>query len=382
MKVELERETLVPYLSVLGSIAPKASANLSAVLSMVKIETTGTTDIVMTVTDLSQRLSVRAPATRITEPGATLMDAHKFAQIVRALPDGASISMTENREQDKVKVQSGKSRFLLAVADSDTFPEPKFQDAAVEASIAVKDVRNLLRGTAFMMPKDDARYYLNGALFEVSAGSMSVVATNGHYLGLCRADGATGSGEVQVILPRASVLELDRILEQAPEDENAHFWFTKDGVSMECAEYRYYSGTIDGKFPDYKRIIPIEKGFKGRVSVDTESLAAAISRAALVLSNAENPNKRGILLSFNEWGITLAADNGFGDTAQDYASASYTGEEIIIGANPAYLLSVLKASRTGNTTWTLYDPASAILVKESREIEGWFSTYVIMPLRT
>ncbi|HQU15488.1 MAG: DNA polymerase III subunit beta [Chromatiales bacterium 21-64-14] len=385
MKIKVGREALIPHLAVLGSIASKNSGQHDFITCMVRIDPKESGVIGLTVTDFSRELSVEIRADEVSNAdGPALVDAHKFGQIIRALPDGATTTIESVGKDGKIKMQSGKSRFLLATGDSSTFPlmDPIAADKDIEVRVDVAAMRHLLRGTMFAMSKDDARHFINGALFSVHHNSLTVVATNGHHLATCRTaiPSAASPAETQVILPWASVLELYRILEKAPDEDAVELWFGAARLWTRCGAYRYATGYVDGRYPDYERIIPKERNAGGRGEVDTEVLGHAVKRTSLVLSGGDRGDVQSIAMSFSESGVKLAAENWNGDTATEQVEMAYAGAEITIGFKAEYVQNVLDASRTGKMTLFLPpEPTSAMLIKESSEIEGWFSAYVIMP---
>jgi len=226
----------------------------------------------LTGTDLEVEMVSRI-AVEDAQDGETTIPARKLFEIIRALPDGSRITVSQTG--DKITVQAGRSRFTLATLPSNDFPSVDEVEATERVAIGEATLKELIERTAFAMAQQDVRYYLNGLLFDLRGDALRTVATDGHRLALCETDLAKPSGSKrQIIVPRKGVTELQRLLESG--DREIELEVGRSHVRVKRDDVTFTSKLIDGRFPDYEAVIPI--GADREVKVDREALRASLQR--------------------------------------------------------------------------------------------------------
>jgi DNA polymerase-3 subunit beta len=299
----------------------------------------------------------------VTVPGRKLLD------ICRALPEGAELNLTLDGE--KMVVRSRKSRFTLSTLPATEFPTVDEINAQQTLKVPQRDFKRLLDKTHFSMAQQDVRYYLNGMLLETSAKVLRSVATDGHRLAMCEVELPEGGkpGQ-QVIVPRKGVLELQRIV--ANDDTILEVAIGTNHVRVQVADIRFTSKLIDGRFPDYTRVIPAKP--PRVVTAVREDLRQALQRAAIL----SNEKYRGIRFSLKPNTLMIQAHNPEQEEAEEEVEVGYDGEEIEIGFNVNYLLDALAAIEGDEVQVGLTDGNSSCLIYSSTGNE---SRFVVMPMR-
>lgn len=325
-------------------------------------------ELVVTGTDLEMELISRA-SVEVKVSGRVTVPARKLFDICRGLPEGADISL-EARE-DKFTVRSGKSRFTLAALKADEFPAMGEIKAGKHIRLQRAELKNLIEKTQFAMAQQDVRYYLNGLLLEATAQRLRAVATDGHRLAFSERLGETGLEEpVQAILPRKSVQELNRLLDNS--DTEVSLIVGEGQVQVEIDTVRLTTKTIDGRFPDYERVIP-DHGDK-QVVADRETFRRSLARTAIL----SNEKFRGVRLQLENSQLKLQTHNPEHEEAEEEIEVDYNGEPLEIGFNVNYLLDALGAISGDEIVLELKNSDSSGLVYESGDSS---SKYVIMPMR-
>ncbi|HET7922773.1 MAG TPA: DNA polymerase III subunit beta [Gammaproteobacteria bacterium] len=365
MKFEILRDTLLtPVQSVIGVVERRQTmpvlANLLISVTAEKLS--------ITATDMEVEL-VAETAVQGADSGEVTVPARKLLDICRALPEGASVSVA--LDKGRLVLRSGRSRFTLATLPAADFPA--VEDIRVQRSFNLpqKALRELINRTAFSMAQQDVRYYLNGLLLETGEKRLRAVATDGHRLALC--DLATDTSDTplqQVILPRKGVLELLRLL--GDSDAAAQVELGSNHVRVQLGEIRFTSKLIDGKFPEYDRVVP--KGGDKLVTVDRRGLREALSRAAIL----SNEKYRGIRLNLETGKLRIQAHNPEQEEAEDEVEVQYQGSELEIGFNVSYLLDALAALGSDEVLLTMTDSNSSCLLQEPANQD---CRYVVMPMR-
>ncbi|WP_164229749.1 DNA polymerase III subunit beta [Stenotrophomonas maltophilia] len=322
----------------------------------------------LTGTDLEVEMVSRI-AVEDAQDGETTIPARKLFEIIRALPDGSRITVSQTG--DKITVQAGRSRFTLATLPSNDFPSVDEVEATERVAIGEATLKELIERTAFAMAQQDVRYYLNGLLFDLRGDALRTVATDGHRLALCEADLAKPSGSKrQIIVPRKGVTELQRLLESG--DREIELEVGRSHVRVKRDDVTFTSKLIDGRFPDYEAVIPI--GADREVKVDREALRASLQRAAIL----SNEKYRGIRVEVSPGNLKISAHNPEQEEAQEEIEADTTVSDLAIGFNVNYLLDALSALRDEEVIIQLRDSNSSALVRESSSEK---SRHVVMPLR-
>ena len=322
----------------------------------------------LTGTDLEVEMVSRI-AVEDAQDGETTIPARKLFEIIRALPDGSRITVSQTG--DKITVQAGRSRFTLATLPSNDFPSVDEVEATERVAIGEATLKELIERTAFAMAQQGVRYYLNGLLFDLRGDALRTVATDGHRLALCETDLAKPSGSKrQIIVPRKGVTELQRLLESG--DREIELEVGRSHVRVKRDDVTFTSKLIDGRFPDYEAVIPI--GADREVKVDREALRASLQRAAIL----SNEKYRGIRVEVSPGNLKISAHNPEQEEAQEEIEADTTVSDLAIGFNVNYLLDALSALRDEEVIIQLRDSNSSALVRESSSEK---SRHVVMPLR-
>jgi len=307
-----------------------------------------------------------------TSPSAeTTLPARKFLDIVKSLPEGSEVQL---RVADgRATLSSGRSRFNLSTLPATDFPA--IEDAVEGATfrLSAAHLRRLIDRTAFAMAQQDVRYYLNGMLWEVKAGRLRCVATDGHRLAICTLEESLHSGidDTQVILPRKGVLELGRLLHDAEGEVDVVLG--SNHLRVNTADFSFTSKLIDGRFPDYQRVLP--QNAANVVEADRQLLRQAFSRASILA----NEKYRGIRLRFESDRLEMVANNPEQEQAEEEVAVSYQGEPVEIGFNVGYLLDVLGVLSGEQVRLSLADSNTSALLEETDEAGD--SLYVVMPMR-
>ncbi|WP_313345049.1 DNA polymerase III subunit beta [Stenotrophomonas sp.] len=322
----------------------------------------------LTGTDLEVEMVSRI-AVEDAQDGETTIPARKLFEIIRALPDGSRITVSQSG--DKITVQAGRSRFTLATLPANDFPSVDEVEATERVAIGEATLKELIERTAFAMAQQDVRYYLNGLLFDLRGDALRTVATDGHRLALCETELEKASGaKRQIIVPRKGVTELQRLLESG--DREIELEVGRSHVRVKRDDVTFTSKLIDGRFPDYEAVIPI--GADREVKVDREALRASLQRAAIL----SNEKYRGIRVEVSPGNLKISAHNPEQEEAQEEIEADTTVSDLAIGFNVNYLLDALSALRDEHVVIQLRDSNSSALVREASSEK---SRHVVMPLR-
>lgn len=365
MKFTVDRETLLkPLQQVIGVVERRQTLPVLGNLLMVA----GNNGLVITATDLEVEIQSRV-GIEIDEPGEITLPARKLVDICKALPEGAKIQFSINNQ--KAQIRSGKSRFTLATLPAADFPLVETIKGDCSFTIPQSRLKELIERTQFSMAQQDVRYYLNGLMLEISNGLLRGVATDGHRLALCDMPVDIRVSEArQVIVPRKGIQELLRLLESNEELVQVDVGSNHIGISN--ADIRFTSKLVDGRFPDYDRVVP--KGGDKLVVADRELLRQALSRTSIL----SNEKYRGIRLNLEKNIIKIQAHNPEQEEADEEFEVDYKGGGLEIGFNVTYLLDVLSSVRSDHVEITLSDSNSSCLMREPGTEQY---RYVVMPMR-
>jgi DNA polymerase-3 subunit beta len=303
------------------------------------------------------------------EAGRCTLPARKCLDILRALPEGATVELS--LEAGKASLRSGSTRFTLAVLSVQDFPYTEEACEGLVVSLPQGEVRAALERTHFAMAQQDVRYYLNGMLWEVSSDRLRAVATDGHRLALCDVGIQLPLEEpFQSIIPRKAVLELLRLLDSPEETVEVCIGAHQARFAMQDVIFR--SKLVDGRFPDYGRVIPAHND--KRVRLSGQSLRAALLRVAILTSD----QFRTVRLRFAPGRLAMSAHNLEQEEAQEELEIGYEGEEMEISFNAGYLLDVLGALGDDEVILELLDASSGCLIRGSGAPSCQF---VVMPMQ-
>lgn len=364
MKLTASREDILnPLQSVIGVVERRQTmpvlANVLLSARDDKLSITGTDLEVELVA--SANASVQA-AGDITVPGRKLLD------IFKALPEKTSVTLST--EGDRVSLKGGRSRFTLSTLPAAEFPVVDEINAQQTLTVAQGEFRRLIDKTHFSMAQQDVRYYLNGMLLETEGKSLRAVATDGHRLALCETGLESRANTAQqVIVPRKGVLELQRILGAEGTLELA---VGTNHVRAQVGTIRFTSKLIDGRFPEYGRVIPANP--TKVVEADRDVLRSALQRTAIL----SNEKYRGIRLMLKKDLLTLQAHNPEQEEAEDQIEVAFDGDELEVGFNVNYLLDALSAIDSEKVELGLTDANSSCLIRSPGNTTA---RYVVMPMR-
>ena len=364
MKLTATREDILAALqSVIGVVERRQTMPVLANVLLAARENR----LSITGTDLEVEL-VAACAVSVQQPGDVTVPGRKLLEIFRSLPEKTSLTLST--EGERVSLRAGRSRFALSSLPAAEFPLVEEINAQQTLSLPQGEFRRLIDKTHFSMAQQDVRYYLNGLLIETDGKTLRAVATDGHRLAICEMELAgKAKGAQQVIVPRKGVLELQRILGTEGDIELA---VGTNHVRAQIGEIRFTSKLIDGRFPEYARVIPANP--PRTVEADRESLRQALQRTAIL----SNEKYRGIRLTARPDTLTLQAHNPEQEEAEDQVEVAYKGEEVEIGFNVNYLLDALSAIEGDKVEIGLTDSNSSCLIHAPGTTH---TRYVVMPMR-
>lgn len=368
MKFSVQRENLLkPLQNIVGVVERRQTL---PVLSNVLVSA-NENSLSMTTTDLEVEM-VTMNELDIGEGGTVTVPARKFFEICRALPEASNIEFTVDNNKQRATIKSGKSRFSLATLPADEFPNIEKIKSTFDFSCTQHQLKQLIENTQFAMAQQDVRYYLNGLLLEIDKGSIRSIATDGHRLAFCEIEIDLNPSEVtQVILPRKGVMELGKILED--DDSEVRIEIGANHLRVTLNEMQFTTKLIDGKFPDYTRVIP-RKGDK-LITINRDLVKQAFARASIL----SNEKYRGIRLTLLPGLLQAQAHNPEMEEAEEEVEIDYQGEQLVIGFNVTYLLDAINAIVTEDINIELGDANSSCLITPQGETTS--CKYVVMPMR-
>jgi DNA polymerase-3 subunit beta len=366
MKFTATREQILgPLQAVIGVVERKQTM---PVLANVLLTVKGNR-LSVTGSDLEVEL-VAAGEVSVGQPGEITVPGRKLLEIAKALPEKTPVTVTI--DGDKLKISAGRSRFVLSTLPASEFPVVESVSAQQTLTLPQPELSRLIAKTHFSMAQQDVRYYLNGTLLETDGKMLRTVATDGHRLAIAEAALTNADGGVQaqqVIVPRKGILELQRILGSTGEVEIS---IGSNHIRVQIGDIRFTSKLIDGKFPEYSRVIPANPS--KAIIANREALRAALQRTSIL----SNEKYRGVRLSLAENALKLQAHNPEQEEAQDEVEIDYKAEELEIGFNVTYLLDALSAIDTETVEIGLTDANSSCLIRSPGTTH---SRYVVMPMR-
>jgi DNA polymerase-3 subunit beta len=338
------------------------------ILANVLLRKTGGT-IEFTTSDLEIQVRTRAELGGDGGNHATTVGARKLIDILRSLP--ADQLITLSGAQNKLTLQAGKSRFTLQTLPAEDFPlVNESADYGPAFSVPQKTLKHLINQVHFAMAVHDIRYYLNGILFVAEGRALTLVATDGHRLALAQAQLEADIPKQEVILPRKTVLELQRLLRD--EDAAIEMRFAGNQAKFAFSGMEFVTKLVEGKFPDYNRVIP--KNHKNAIVTGRAPLLASLQRAAILTSE----KFKGVRVNVEPGVLRIASSNAEQEEAKEELEIDYNGDAIEIGFNVTYLIDALANMPQEMVKLELQDSNSSALITVPEQA-GF--KYVVMPMR-
>jgi DNA polymerase-3 subunit beta len=371
MKITVERAELLRSLGHVHRVVERR--NTIPILANVLIKAEGgklslkATDLDLEVTDTI--------AAEVSPGGATTVPAHMFYEIVRKLPEGAQIVVEGSGERAVLSIRAGRSRFTLQTLPESDFPDLAAGEMTHSFKLAAADLKRLIDKTQFAISTEETRYYLNGIYLHAAgaakAPTLRAVATDGHRLAQCELPLPEGAaGMPGVIVPRKTVNEVQRLIETGEGEVAIELSGSK--IRFTIGEVVLTSKLIDGTFPDYARVIPLNND--KNLTVDKKDFEAAVDRVSTVASE----RGRAVKLSIVGGKLTLSVTNPDSGSATEELEVDYDSDPLDIGFNSRYLLDIAAQIEGEVAVLKLADPGSPTLIQD-KDSKG--ALYVLMPMR-
>ena len=367
MEFSVSREQLLEKTQTAASVVERKQTMAILANILVEVDATGA---VLTGTDLDTEISTRMELVEVGSGGAITIPGRKLLDIAKALPEGAVIQIKQDGSH--LHIVSGRSRFKLATLPAQDYPRLEARGDLTSVQLAKEPLQDAISKTQFAMAQQDVRYYLNGMLFSIGGGDFRTVATDGHRLSLYQTLLEGGSSEpVSLIVPRKAVLEFVRLLNGVKD--TVELAFSSSHFRVSAASFVFTSVLIDGRFPDYERVVP--QGGDNVVRADRKRLREVLQRASILSSE----QYRGVRLRLSHGQLDVMANNAEQEEAQESLEVEFVGQDgFEIGFNVGYLLDVLTTVDTELVEIRFGDSNRSALMLGVGDESG---RYVVMPMR-
>ncbi|WP_308912464.1 DNA polymerase III subunit beta [Acinetobacter schindleri] len=381
MRLKIAKESLLNVLShVVGAVERRHTLNI---LSNLKIQVTAQA-LTVTGSDLEVELVASMPLNEgaCLQAGETTVPARKLIDICKSLPSAALVDLQITEDQRCI-LKSGNSRFVLGTLPAEDYPLLSTENSqGTQVTVTQRELKRLFEKTAFAMAVQDVRFYLTGTLLEIDANQLRAVTTDGHRLALCEtAAQSTAAQPIQAIVPRKAVGELQRLL--SVEDDQLSLLIGREllNITITVANrdkeqgdttVRFTTKLIDGKFPDYRRVIP--RGGDKHVIIAHDVFKQSLQRVAIL----SNEKLRGVFLNFNADSLQLRANNPEQDEAIEDLAIQYADAPMEMSFNAQYLLEVLGVLDGDDVSMSMTEANQSVLVQDPAHTD---QTYVVMPMR-
>lgn len=365
MKFSISREAfLQPLSQVIGVVERRQTLPVLANFMLVARDGR----LTVTGTDMEVELISTVNAD-VSQDGEITIPARKLIDIMKALPDGANIKFSVSDE--KATLSAGRSRFTLSTLPASEFPATDQVETLENIVVNEAALKNMMDKTSFAMANQDVRYYLNGLLFDFSEKQLKAIATDGHRLAVCDLDGPVEiTSDRQLIVPRKGVMELARML--SADKEDVTLAIGRNHIRLVKGDTIFTSKLIDGRFPDYKAVIPV--GADKQMLVDRSTFTHALQRASIL----SNEKYKGVRLEASGSTIKIIAHNPQHEEAVEEIEAELNFDRLAVGFNVTYLLDALMAIETEQVSLELIDANSSCLVSAP---DSDVNRHVVMPLK-
>jgi DNA polymerase-3 subunit beta len=365
MQIKINREILLKPLTSVSSIVERR--HTLPILSNLLLEAKSN-NIQLTATDLEMQISLNIES-KFSGELSTTISAKKLLDICRSLPEGVDIDMQSN--DSRITVKAGKSRFNLQTLPAADYPiMTKVTGSNTLIQISQIALKKLLKQVEFAMAQQDIRYYLNGLLIEVNENKLNIVGTDGHRLSFTSTTLSKNYDKTDVIIPRKTVVELIKLLDDSEEEVSIEF--NTGQVNFSFSDIQLISKVIDGKFPDYHRVIPV--GHQNTFSVNRMMVLTAMQRASIL----SNEKYRGIRMVLSNNNLKLISTNTEQEEAEEELEIDYAKDGLDIGFNVTYLIDVLNNVNDETINFSFADANSSCLITVPND-ENY--KYVVMPMR-
>lgn len=364
--VKTSRDALLRPLQMVSGIVERR--HTLPILANILIRKEGDT-ISFLSTDIEMQITTHATIGSGGEVGATTVAARKLQDILRALPDTGDVTvMLANK---RLTVQSGKSRFALQTLAAEEFPiMAQAEQYGATITLPQKTLKHLFDMVHFSMAQQDIRYYLNGLLLVVDGSHVMAIATDGHRLAFSQIGIEATLAHQEVIIPRKTILELQRLMED--KDDPVKLDISHNQVRFTFGEIELISKLVEGKFPDYTRVIPM--GYKNQFAINRDEWLRSLQRVAIMTSD----KFKGVRCVVTPGSMKISSTNADQEEATEELEIEYAGESIDMGFNVTYLLDVLGNIKSDRVNVTLGDANSSALITLPDNPDF---KYVVMPMR-
>lgn len=371
MKIVIDRSKLLKSLGHVQSVVEKR--NTIPILANVKLDANNGS-LRLTATDMDIAM-VESVGAAIEQTAATTVPAHMFYDIVRKLPEGAEVEISNIEDEKRLAIRAANSNFTLSCLPVEDFPVMAEGEFEFQFTVTQEECKELIDKTRFAISTEETRYYLNGiylhAAGEEGSRTLRSVATDGHRLAQTEITLPAGADKMPgVIVPRKTVMELKKLLEEAGADIEISVSNAK--IRFVCGDAVLVSKLIDGTFPDYERVIPADNNRP--MEVDNKRLIQAVDRVSTIASD----KSRAIKLKLENGTLNLFADNQDSGVATESIEVSYSAEPMEIGFNSRYLLDMLGQIEGETVQFLFGDTSAPAVVRDPADIGA---LYVIMPMR-
>lgn len=366
MNFSLNRELLLkPLLLVSGAVERKSTL---PILGNILLDVSGDS-LTLTATDLELEMVSYTQVDNHAEDGQITVPARKLLDICKSLPENSMLTFSS--DNDVIRLSTGRSKYSLSTLPATDFPNIDEWKGDVEFKLLKSELLRLIESTHFSMANQDVRYYLNGMSIETENNEIRSVATDGHRLAICKiANDSLALPARQVIVPRKGILEIIRLL--SPVDEEIQVFLGSNHIRIIDQEFSFTSKLVDGRFPDYRRVLP-RNGDKV-LETDKDQLRQVLSRASIL----SNEKFKGVRLNFGQSELKITANNPEQEQAEEEIEINFPYEDLEIGFNVSYVLDVLNAIKDAEVKFTLADANSSVVIEGSNSGEA---LYVVMPMR-
>jgi DNA polymerase-3 subunit beta len=364
--VNIERDTLLKPLQAVSGIVERR--HTLPILSNVLLETEGS-DLRLCATDLEIQVATQTTLANSVNKQSVTVSARKLQDILRSLEESSRVSL--EADDGKLVVRSGKSRFNLQTLPAEDFPRlADGRSPAATVSLPQRTLRSLLQLVQYAMAQQDIRYYLNGLLVLIEKDALILVATDGHRLAYVSTKLDSEYPRAEVIVPRKAVLEVVKLLSET--EDPVELEILQNQVRFRFSGIDLVSKVVDGKFPDYTRVIPTN--YKKHFHVNRIPLLQALQRASIL----SNEKFRGVRWVLGDGSLRIVCSNAEQEEAEEELEIDYGNEALDVGFNITYLLDVLNNLGSEQVDCALGDANSSMLITVPGDKQF---KYVVMPMR-